>query len=257
VCLIAFAWQSHPRYRLILAANRDERHDRPAEAMHWWNESPGLLAGRDLEAGGTWLGITRNGRFATVTNYRETRTPAVGVASRGGIVTDFACADVTPGAYMNSIEGACYAGVNVLVSDGLSMGYVSNRGDGPMSLAPGVYGLSNAALDTPWSKLVRTRDELRELARSEIVSRDSLVRLLADRSIAAEPEVEPDGLSRELARAITAPFIVSPEYGTRSTTALTWSHDGEVRILEARFDAAGEPTGESSYEFDVVQPDDP
>jgi uncharacterized protein with NRDE domain len=257
MCLIAFAWQCHPQYRLILAANRDERHDRASEKLHWWAESPGLLAGRDLEAGGTWLGITRSGRFATVTNYRETRTPATGVASRGNIVTEFARTDLAPDAFMNAIDGACYAGVNVLVSDGQSLGYVSNRGDGPTTLAAGVYGLSNAALDTPWSKLVRTREQLRALAESRRISRESLVSLLADRTVEAEPEIETDGLSTELARAITAPFIVSPDYGTRSTTALTWSHDNQVRIREARFDAAGNSIGESSFEFDVVQSDAP
>lgn len=253
MCLIAFAWQSHPRYRLILAANRDERHDRAAEQLHWWAGSPGLLAGRDLVAGGTWLGITRGGRFATVTNYRETRTPATGVASRGNIVTDFANADLSPDAFMDAIDGERYAGVNVLVSDGRSLGYISNRGDGPTTLSAGIYGLSNAALDTPWSKLVRTREQLRALVESEHVSRESLVRLLADRTVEAEPEVETNGLSRDLARAITAPFIVSPEYGTRSTTALTWSHDNQLRIREARFDAAGHSLGETSFEFDVVQ----
>ena len=253
MCLIVFAWQSHPRYRLIVAANRDERHDRPSEELHWWDGEPALLAGRDLEAGGTWLGVTRNGRFATVTNYRETRTPAPGAASRGAIVTDFAFADVTPRAFTKSIDGDRYAGVNVLVSDGNAMGYVSNRGDGPATLAPGIYGLSNAALDTPWSKVVRTRDELRMLATADVISRGALMRLLADRSTAAEPEIESDGLPRDLARAITAPFIVSPGYGTRSSTVLTWTHEDEIRIREARFDVTGDTIGESSFEFDVLQ----
>lgn len=254
MCLIAFAWQAHPRYRLILAANRDERHDRPAEELHWWDGAPELLAGRDLEAGGTWLGIARNGRFATVTNYRETRLPTSGATSRGGIVTDFALGEMSPGDYASSVDGERYAGVNVLVSDGQSLCYVSNRGDGPTTIAPGVYGLSNAALDTPWAKLVRTRDALRSLAESEAVTLESLIDLLADRSVADVPEIESDGLPRELARAITAPFIVSPEYGTRSTTVLTWSHDNEVRISESRFDAEGEATGESLFEFETDQP---
>ena len=251
MCLIVFAWQAHPRYRLILAANRDERHDRPSSELHWWAEAPDFLAGRDLQAGGTWLGISGNGRFATVTNYRETRQPASGANSRGRIVTDFALGHSSPDEFMKSIDGDSFAGVNVLVSDGRTLGYVSNRGDGPTALPAGVYGLSNAALDTPWAKLVRTRDQLRALAKSETVSRASLVRLLADRSMAAEPEVEPDGLPADLARAITAPFIVSPGYGTRATTVLTWSVENEVRIRERRFDAAGETTGESSFEFDV------
>ena len=253
MCLIAFAWRAHPRYRLILAANRDERHDRPSEALHWWQDTPDLLAGRDLEAGGTWLGIGRDGRFATVTNYRESGAAMNHVTSRGRIVTDFALGEMTPDAFTESIDGERYAGVNVLASDGRSLSYVSNRGDGPVALEPGIYGLSNAALDTPWSKLVRTRDGLRALARSDDISRETLMQLLADRAVAPKPEIDPDGLSYELALAISAPFIVSPEYGTRSTTVLTWSHDNEIRIRESRFDATGDSIGDSSFEFDVAQ----
>ena len=253
MCLIAFAWQAHPQYRLILAANRDERHDRPSEALHWWNDEPAFLAGRDLVAGGTWLGITQDGRFATVTNYRESAAQTAGEISRGAIVTDYALGNQTPDKFSRSIDGSRYSGVNVLVSDGRSLSYVSNRGDGPTTLTAGVYGLSNAALDTPWAKLVRTRDELKALTKSNAITRRALVQLLADRTVAAKPEIESDGLPRELARAITAPFIVSPDYGTRSTTVLTWSHDHEVRIREARFSPDGDLTGESSFEFDVVQ----
>ena len=153
MCLVVFGWQAHPDYRLILAGNRDESHRRPTQDAHWWPDDQSILAGRDLQAGGTWLGVNKSGRFATVTNFRE------GPRSHGQ-----------------------YAGFSLLVSDGNTMSYLSNRDDLESDLIPGVYGLSNASLDTPWPKVLRARSGLESLLNSNTANETELMRLLSDRT---------------------------------------------------------------------------
>jgi uncharacterized protein with NRDE domain len=233
----------------VLAANRDEFHGRPAEPLHWWPDEPAVLAGRDLQAGGTWLGLSRSGRFATVTNYRERQAVKTGLESRGALVADFLTGDADAAGFIDSIDGDRYAGFSLLAGDGNELWYVSNRGDGPDKLPPGVYGLSNASLDTPWFKLVRSRDALRDLVAAGPIDLDELMHILADRQRAPEASLDSTDLPLEFARAISSPFIVAPDYGTRCTSALTWSRSGEVRISERRFDADGRNAGESGFSF--------
>lgn len=253
MCLVVFAWKVHPDYRLILAANRDEFYQRPSQPLQWWPDKPDLLAGRDLQAGGTWLAIGRNGRFATVTNYREHQRKKPGLLSRGELVTDFVDGSSRAEHFAGSVEGQRYAGFSLLAADGDDLCYSSNRGDKPESLAPGVYGLSNASLDTPWTKVIRSRDGLQSLIRSGNVNETSLVRLLGDRTAATVPDIEPGELPFDLARALTAPFIVSKEYGTRCTTTLMLSQSGEVSLSERRFDDKGERSGESRFRFSAIE----
>lgn len=249
MCLVVFAWKVHPEYRLILAANRDEFHQRPSRELHWWPDQPDIVAGRDLQAGGTWLAAGRSGRFATVTNYREHQRKTSGHLSRGALVADFVGSGDQPGVFAERIEGERYAGFSLLATDGEDLCYVSNRGDGPAILAAGIYGLSNASLDTPWAKVVRSREAMQTLIDSGNVNRTSLLRLLADRTAASIADVETGEMPFELARALTAPFIVSPDYGTRCTTAVTWSYSGEISLSEQRFDPAGKRSGESQFLF--------
>jgi len=251
MCLIVFAWQSHPGYRLVLAANRDELHARPTRELHWWPDRPGILAGRDLKAGGTWLAASRMGRFATVTNYREGQPNKAGLQSRGELVTDFVTGDSSPEAFVRQIEDERYAGFSLLVAASDALWYVSNRGDSPVQLAPGIYGLSNATLDTPWSKLVRSRDRLAAALETGDIDDDTLIGILSDRAPAPVADVKDDALPFELARAVTAPFIVAPDYGTRCTTVMRWRNDDTVAVTERRFDASGENTGEEMYRFGI------
>ena len=165
MCLIVFAWRAAPERRLLLAANRDEQHSRPSQDAHWWPDNPSILAGRDLQAGGTWLGVSKSGRFATVTNYREQQAPRRNALSRGALVTDFLDAEDDPLSFANAVAGDRYAGFNLLTTDGDQLVYFSNRGDDPVVLEPGVYGLANASLDTPWPKLTRSRERLAALIR--------------------------------------------------------------------------------------------
>lgn len=254
MCLIAFGWRAHPDYRLVLAANRDEFHRRPSQALHWWPDEPDLLAGRDLQAGGTWLAAHRSGRFATVTNYRDPPKFAKKRRSRGELVTSFVSGDADAESFSRSIVGEDYAGFSLLVADENEMFCVSNRGDEPVRLAPGIYGLSNASLDTPWSKVVRSRDALRSLAASDAINESALFRIMADRTLAPPADIEAGHLPFELARALTAAFIVSPEYGTRCSTALLWSNAGKIMLSERRFDASGQSSGQSQFSFDTEIP---
>lgn len=252
MCLIAFAWRAHPDHRLIVAANRDELHRRPTQSARWWADRPEVFAGRDLQAGGTWLAMTRNGRFATVTNYRENQQKRSGLDSRGDLVTNFVTGTDSPERFVGKLDGERYAGFSLLAADADDLAYVSNRGDPPVLLEPGVYGLSNASLDTPWSKLLRSRTALQALIDKDGVNEVALLRLLDDRTPAPAAEVHTDELPFDLARRFTAPFIVTGDYGTRCSTALIWRNDGSVSIHERSFDAAGEVTGNSSIKFQTA-----
>jgi len=251
MCLVVFAWQVHPEHRLILAANRDEFHGRPASPLDWWPDKPSILAGRDLQAGGTWLAVTRKGRFATVTNYREQEQSIDRKRSRGELVTDFISGDIGAGKYAGSIAGDQYAGFNLLAASEGDLFYVSNRNDAPIRLSPGIYGLSNASLDTPWSKVVRSRDALRTLIERDAVDEAALLELLADRRTAPVPDAVATHLPFQLAKTLTSPFIVAPDYGTRCSTTLFWSHSGNITLGERRFDEKGEVSGESRFSFAV------
>lgn len=249
MCLIVFAWQAHPHYRLVLAANRDEFHARPTRDAHWWPDHKHVLAGRDLQAGGTWLAVSRTGRFATVTNYREMQRSTGRLRSRGEIVTRFVTGDLSPQVYASSVDGKAYAGYSLLASNGEQVVYASNNEGGPVVLNAGVFGLSNAALDTPWYKLVRSRDALRKLIASDSVGEASLLRLLDDRQPAPIDQVDSSKLPFALARSMSAPFIASPEYGTRCSTTILWSYSGELEFCERSFDAAGKPAGTARHRF--------
>ena len=248
MCLIAFAWRAHKDYPLIVAANRDEFHARPTEDAHWWPDYPNILAGRDLQAGGTWLAASNSGRFATITNYREQSLTPANYHSRGDLVTQFMTSDRDALNYSREIDGAHYAGFNLLTADEHSLSYVSNRGDSAIELPPGVYGLSNASLDTPWSKLTRTRQQLTELIRSDKVSEASLLGALSNRETAIE-DASSEHPSLERARAITAPFIVTSDYGTRCSTVVLWHTSGKKEFAEQRFDSSGKTTGISRFSF--------
>ena len=251
MCLIVLAWRAHPRWPLIVAANRDEFHRRPAQPLQWWPDEPLILAGRDLEAGGTWLAASRQGRFATVTNYRESLGRQSGERSRGALVTDFVTADSTPLAFAENIELERYAGFSVLAATPESVVYASNRGDAPRALATGIYGLSNASLDTPWPKVVRSRERLHSLLARDDVTPEHLFALLADREPADEIGTPARDLPAPTARAVSAPFVVTPEFGTRCSTILVLDANGEMQVRERRFDADGRLTGESAVEFRV------
>ena len=247
MCLVVIAYRVSDENPFIVAANRDEFHKRPTQPANWWPDAPGLVAGRDLQAGGTWLGLHQTGRFATVTNFQD-GTPASGpFESRGRLVADFLSGNVSAIDYLASIRGDAFAGFNLVLSDGRSLAYLSNREAGPRVLAPGIYGLSNATLDTPWEKVERSKAHLANLIDSAKVSDSSLLDLLADRKKGPIEEVRNRQLPRDIAHAITAPFIITPDYGTRCSTVVRNDRADQWHFLERRFNAAGDATGDSRF----------
>ncbi len=255
MCLLVIAVNQHPELPLIVAGNRDEFHARPTQDAHWWPDQPELLGGRDLQAGGTWLAINRRGRFAAVTNYRDAQREQQRLQSRGQLVTDFLGGGDAPISHVAAIDGERYGGFNLVVAERESAAYLSNRGAPARALQAGLYGLSNATLDDPWTKVTRSKAKLAALIAQDDVNETTLLRLLDDRDKASVSEVEANGLSFSMAHALTAPFVLNPSYGTRCSTVLTISRDGHARFTERRFDPAGVPTGDSTFAFDVVVQD--
>lgn len=249
MCLALLAIGAHPRYALVVAANRDEFHARAAAPAHWWDE--GWLAGRDLAAGGTWLGVTRTGRWALITNVREPERHDPAAPSRGALVPRL-LGDTAPVAecIASALRAATrHNGFNLLAGHATAAHWASNRRVESRALAPGVYGLSNASLDTPWPKVNRTKATFAAWCASGDAGFELLFTMLDDRTIAADHELPATGIGLEKERLLSAPFIVSAEYGTRCSTVLAIGHDGEARFTERAFDAAGRPTGTVDERF--------
>ena len=251
MCLLVLAWNVHPRYRLVLAANRDEFHERPAEAMAWWPDGR-LVAGRDLQAGGTWLAVGDDSHFGVVTNYRDLQGPLAGAPSRGQLIPEFLDSREPAPQFAERLapQIARYSGFNLLVGDTTRLSYIANRAAQPVRELPaGVFGLSNHLLDTPWPKLMRTRAHFEEIIAGETLAIEDLFTMLTDREPSQEQELQESGLPRELERALSAPFIVNERYGTRSSTVLLVGHDGAVGITEQRYDPLGRVTGRAAVDF--------
>jgi uncharacterized protein with NRDE domain len=235
MCLILFAYRFRPEYELLLAANRDEYYDRPAAPLAFWEEAPDLLAGRDLAAGGTWLGVTRDGRFAAITNYRNPRTLRPDAPSRGPLVSDYLRGRESAWEYLQNLlpRAAVYNGFNLLLGDVERLFYYSNQGGAPQALEPGLYGLSNHLLSTPWPKVERGLKGLATLL-DETTEPDAaaLLRLLEDRRRAPDHLLPSTGVDLEWERLLSPLFIESPTYGTRSSTVLRISRQGGIEVTE-------------------------
>jgi len=252
VCLVVVAHRVHPDLPLIVAGNRDEFHGRPASEAGWWPDHDAILGGRDLEAGGTWLAVHRSGRFATVTNYRDADQTSPALESRGHLITDFLETDANPLDFMRAIDGERYAGFNLLGAASGRLAYRSNRGAGTRELDRGIYAVANATLDTPWPKVERVRATLGDLIDADDINEASLLGMLADRTKASAVEIGGDmaSLPPERAEALSAPFVVMPDYGTRCSTVLIRERGGRIRFTEQRFDPDGTITGRSDFEFE-------
>jgi uncharacterized protein with NRDE domain len=252
MCLLVFAWNAHPRYRLIFAGNRDEFHDRPSAAMGWWTDQPAILAGRDLQAGGTWLGLSRRGDFGVVTNYRELQRPVPGMPSRGGLITHYLASSLSSARFLAELapEAERYAGFNLLLADAGNMHYASNRAEPfARALDRGVHGLSNHLLDTSWPKLARTRARFRKLIAAPEPSLEEMLSMLADRDPAPDHLLPDTGIGLDWERLLSSPFIVDERYGTRCSTAVRIGLDGTVQVRERRYDREGRTTGEDAFEW--------
>lgn len=230
MCLILVAWHAHPEYPLVVAANRDEFFWRPTAPAAFWPDHPQVLAGRDLEAGGTWMGITRTGRFAALTNFRDPASHKPAAPSRGQLVADFLTGTQSIDGYLDSLDGAAFNGFNLLLGDGEKLVAYSNVSGERHELAPGIYGLSNALLDTPWPKVGAGKTAL-EAALAVLPGEVALWKLLRNDELHPDHALPATGVPLEWERLLSAAFVRSPDYGTRSSTVLTVSTGGTGGIV--------------------------
>ena len=244
MCLIAFAYRLLPDYPLVLIANRDEFYQRPSQTMSFWEDDPDILGGRDLEAGGSWLALHRDGRLAAVTNHRNGKARQTDALSRGHLIRDYLANTESAAEFSSKLRGQMdqYGGFNLLLGDQQGLYYLSNRGGGSQALAPGLYGLSNAHLDSPWPKTEALKQRLaRYLEQQPSPDCDDLLPLMWHRETAANHLLPDTGISHTWEKLLSSCFIQSPElgYGTRATTALLQHRDGRISISEQNFSAEG------------------
>lgn len=235
MCLIAFAYKFHSDYPLVLAANRDEFYERPTAPLAFWEDHPTLLAGRDLQQQGTWMGITTDGRIAAITNYRDPHNIKSGAPSRGRLVSDFLRGDMPPNRYLESIAAtaAQYNGFNLIVGDSDGLFYLSNYAEAIQEIEPGIHGLSNHLLDTPWPKVDRCKQRLQNVLKSgDVITENSIWDIMKDPRPAPESRLPDTGVDIAWERALSPIFIASPGYGTRSSSLITINRDGRITFTE-------------------------
>lgn len=255
MCLILFAFQAHPELPLVVAANRDESYARPATAARFWADHPHIYGGRDLEMGGAWMGLTTSGRFAAVTNFRDGYPKGLAPRSRGELVGGYLAGNDHAQAYLQTIAArqSQYAGFGTLAGDLDALWFLSNYGDGVQAVTPGVHGLSNHLLDTPWPKVTNGKNELTALLNGNNGPQPAaLFDMLADRTVAA-PDALPDtgvGMVRE--KQLGPKFIaVDDRYGTRASTVVIVNRDGSVFYSERSFGGRGKFLGEVTQRFSL------
>ena len=241
MCLIAFAYDAHPDYRLLLAANRDEFYERPTAPLDYWQNHPNILAGRDLQQGGTWMGISASGRMAAITNYRDPQNLKAGAPSRGHLVSDYLLGSMPPEQYLESISPSAqrFNGFNLIVGDTVDLFYFSNYGQAIEKVKPGIHGLSNHLLDSSWPKVEQSKRRLEALLRADKkISEVSLWKLLQDQTVAPDDRLPNTGVDRAWERALSPIFITSPTYGTRSSSVLSLDRNNRISISEITWQSA-------------------
>lgn len=256
MCLIAFALDSHPRYRLVLMANRDEYRDRPTEPAAFWEDAPQVLAGRDRQAGGTWLGITKGGKIAAITNYRDPRQQVADAPSRGTLVAKYLRDETMTAAdlhYYLQKNGERYDGFNLIYGTIAELHYFTNRGGSSGPVPAGIHGLSNHLLDTRWPKLVEARARLELLLQHEELSLDDLLRAMVDPSPFADELLPDTGIGPDFERFLSPLFITGDRYATRSTTVITVSRAGVVNFCEQNHDEPAAPLARFSFKIPLTE----
>jgi len=237
MCLIVFANNVHPKYKLIFAANRDEFYNRPSEQAEFWKEYPDLLAGKDLQAGGTWMGITKQGKFAAITNFRDLKNHTNDAPSRGNLTLDFLINDDSPVEYYNKLKPDLndFNGFNLLLGNVDELFYFSNKTEGLQKLQTGIHGISNAILNTPWPKVERSKRHLESLIQQEDINVWEVIAILKDTSIAKDEELPDTGVGLDLERMLSPVFIKSEKYGTRCSSVVMVDKENNVKFVEKFF----------------------
>jgi uncharacterized protein with NRDE domain len=239
MCLIAWNWQPESPTPLLLIANRDEFYARPTAPLHWWQDAP-ILAGRDLQAGGTWLGISRSGRLAALTNHRDPAKQRADAPSRGELVSTFLQTDISAEDYLCALAelAADYNPFNLLVFDGARLMGLESRHAKVMAMQPGIGAVSNADFLTPWPKLSRLSGNLQTLLAQAHPSDAQLLTLLHNPTLAADADLPATGIPLALERALSSAFVALPDYGTRACSVVRFEQDS-IQFLEQGFDASG------------------
>ncbi len=252
MCLVLLVWRMHPQYPLIVAANRDEFHTRPAAPAGWWGDHPQILAGRDLQAGGTWLGLTRSGRFAALTNYRDTQPRRATAPSRGALVADMLTAAGSVAECLKYLRGVGddYNAFNLIFSDGERLGIFESALKAGRELGPGIYGLSNHLLDTPWPKVQEGKSRL-AAALSGMTATASLLALLRDDRPASDERLPATGISLDWERLLSSAFVRAQDYGTRCSTIIRIARASRAYFDEWTWDSEGTDRGRISLQFEL------
>ncbi len=247
MCLISFAINSHPKYKLILAANRDEFYDRPTASAHFWNSKSNILAGKDLKEGGTWLGINKDGRIAAITNYRDPKNIKLNAPSRGFLVKEFLSKNISNDEFTEGlkISGNKYNGFNLIFGTIDDLRYYSNQINKVVKLQSGIYGLSNHLLNTPWPKVEKVKNYLAQNLNGEI-NIEELLELLSNEHQFDDDQLPDTGVGIELERKLSPIFIKSDKYGTRSSTIILVDYDGNVNFTERTYE---DKTEENRFNF--------
>lgn len=254
MCLIAFSYKVHPAYPLIIVANRDEFYDRPTAAAHFWEDESDILAGRDLRQQGSWMGLSKSGRFAAITNYRDPRLPETGQLSRGEIVRLFLTSTESTDSFIQSLRSKrdLYGGFNVLLYDGEDMHHYNNIYDEHRLVESGIHGVSNATFNTPWPKVEAAKHILEKTTDKDKIEVNSLIPLLANDEIAQDEVLPNTGVGIHLERSLSAQFVKIPNYGTRCSTAIVYHNNGEIDFLERTYEN-GDYKFDQSYHIDTEE----
>lgn len=254
MCLLLFALNFHPDYKLILLANRDEFYARPTMQAHEWNVPNKVIAGKDLQAGGTWLGIDRKGRFSAITNYRDPKNIKTNAPSRGELVQNYLLSSTDPLKYMFQVQfrAQLFNGFNLLVGNREDVFYYSNYAKSIQKVPDGIHGLSNHLLNTYWYKVSLGKEKLENyLLKNTILNIDELFELLEDETLPSEDRlIQQTGLPMEQEKMLAPMFIRSEHYGTCSSTILLWDVNDKVTFVEKTFHY-GQPNGITSFSFTV------
>ncbi len=254
MCLIAFSYKVHPKYELILAANRDEFYERPTRSAQFWtNEKlPDILAGKDLKGNGTWMGISKSGKWGALTNYRDPSNINEDAPTRGSLVLDFLKSDRSSDQYLKSISNVAdkFNGFNILASDKNGLYHYSNENNIITEIEPGIHGVSNALLNTSWPKLDQAKKELQNITSSEDFEKEELFKLLKNQEKASDDKLPSTGIPYEWEKAISSVFIKTDNYGTQCSTILLIDYDGSVEFTERRYDSnSGEVIDDNTFKL--------
>ena len=253
MCLIVFANNVLDDYKFIFAANRDEFYDRPTEQTDFWDDHPVLLAGKDLQAGGTWLGITKQGRFAAITNFRDLKNYRMNSPSRGHLTLDFLLSDFSPEEYYKKLKPTLnnYNGFNLLFGFVDDLHYFSNKTEGLVKLEPGIHGISNSVLNIPWPKVEKSKRQLQHLIEQKNIHPWEVLNLLDDTSPAKDDELPDTGVGLDMERMLSPIFIKSEKYGTRSSTIITVDKQNDVRLVEKTYFANSGRFSNNDFNFNI------